>query len=283
MSQEEDEAPLSTRLPRRRSARLRRSGASTPTPQIKTEPNGQLQESERIVVEPEHLVIDGGDASDVPDANAGDDFKDADWQVDEVDDGDAGGGDDVGDSDEALEADGAVSDAGSEYIPSGVVKKPAVSLKCQLCDETFPSRLQLGAHKANAHRDRPKNSRRPYACHMCEKAFKNASSLCTHRRHAHSGGLPCDQDGCTDTFKDHITFYRHLTDVHGIKDYVCEHCGAGFARKVLYNKHMVKEEKRLKRQKRKVSSHEEINTSELSCFHSLFKRANITYTGLSNC
>ncbi|XP_037085611.1 zinc finger protein 556-like [Pollicipes pollicipes] len=63
----------------------------------------------------------------------------------------------------------------------------------------------------------------------------------------HGPGERCRH--CDVVFRDFAEYYRHLADAHGVRKFVCPNCGAGFARKVMLNKHLVKEARHMRRAK----------------------------------
>lgn len=99
---------------------------------------------------------------------------------------------------------------------------------CNVCSETFVSKLQLKGHIRSLHTT--------YLCSECGKTFKNNSLLTSHQK-THNSEKPFVCSKCPSRFKWRVALTYHMTIHTNARPHVCETCGMSFTTRTAMRGH----------------------------------------------
>ncbi|XP_029301580.1 gastrula zinc finger protein XlCGF52.1-like isoform X1 [Cottoperca gobio] len=98
------------------------------------------------------------------------------------------------------------------------------TLKCQLCEKTFKTKMHLKTHQL-VHTDR-----RPFNCSTCGKAFKTKHNLQAHQI-VHTVEKPHKCSECGESFRYAFTLQCHKSIHTGEQPYKCTVCDKAFIKR----------------------------------------------------
>ncbi|XP_045715361.1 histone-lysine N-methyltransferase PRDM16 isoform X6 [Phyllostomus hastatus] len=122
-------------------------------------------------------------------------------------------------------------------VPPSLDEEP--TFRCDVCDELFPSKLDLRRHKKYAcgpvgatlleQHMVVHTEEREYKCDQCPKAFNWKSNLIRHQM-SHDSGKRFECENCVKVFTDPSNLQRHIRSQHvGARAHACPDCGKTFA------------------------------------------------------
>ncbi|XP_053688875.1 zinc finger protein 665-like [Sabethes cyaneus] len=113
-----------------------------------------------------------------------------------------------------------------------LVEKKVVKLKCQDCDEEFPSKSALASHRSIHGK---------FCCRLCSRTFDSIADLLQHRREEHKDSVKDTAVNCRTChkrFPDQEELLKHREEEHPLEvPLVCEVCKATFISTVALRAH----------------------------------------------
>ena len=105
---------------------------------------------------------------------------------------------------------------------------------CEFCAIKFVTPMALQKHQEVAHRK--------ITCDICGKEFESKQgwhkTLSGHKKHQHGIGLEdLDCTVCKKSFNVKAHLKKHLAEVHGPKNHMCEQCGKSFTTEKILTEH----------------------------------------------
>merc|ERR1711972_41150 len=107
-------------------------------------------------------------------------------------------------------------------------------IRCQICDNSYPTLKQLNQHQEMAHPEfwavkvvAKKAIKEEMTCKVCGKQFGSRKTLKYHM-FSHTGGHPFQCEECGAGFTDSYKLKRHQQSHTGQWKYTCEVRGKGF-------------------------------------------------------
>ena len=106
-----------------------------------------------------------------------------------------------------------------------------VEFKCDLCPQSFKTRIMRDGHKRVAH-----NSDKRYECEVCHKRF---NQICLKERHERVHAEPqFECRFCKKRLKTRENLESHERYHTGEKPFECEHCGNGYVDRKALRQHI---------------------------------------------
>ena len=106
-----------------------------------------------------------------------------------------------------------------EGVKEKYKRRNDVTIRCNICDNSFGSSYYLNRHIKTIHQER-----QPIQCLFCEKSFRSKSAKLYHLQDVHENKIyRCDK--CPKTFRVAKILRSHLKEVHEKKrNFVCRVC-----------------------------------------------------------
>jgi C2H2-type zinc finger/Zinc finger, C2H2 type len=105
--------------------------------------------------------------------------------------------------------------------------------KCECCDQSFPSVVELRRHAATHSAPRPQ-------CPQCGLRFRLPSALDLHIAVSHDRERPFKCDLCDAAFARKSAMRRHLKSVHQRERHFCGDCGASYSQPFDLKRHRIR-------------------------------------------